>query len=322
MSMLEVRDLHVHFRGRVGSQRSVRAVDGASFDLAAGETLGLVGESGCGKTSLARAIVRLVHVTGGSIRFEGQDLAALRGAALTAFRRRVQLVFQDVHGALNPRLTVGGALAEVLRVHRLAPGREIAARVRDLLQRVGLEARHAAAYPHELSGGQRQRVNIARALAVQPTLLILDEPVSALDVSVQAQILNMLRALQADLGLTFLFISHDLRVIRHVSDRVAVMYLGRIVELGSADAVFEAPHHPYTRSLLAAVPVLGSTAPSHAVPRGETPLGGDIPAGCRFHPRCSEAFEACTHRDPPEVVVGGCRVACLLYPAVESVKVV
>ena len=312
--MLEVRDLHVHYTAGFGRRRHVvRAVDGVGFDLGKGETLGLVGESGCGKTSLARALVRLVAASAGQIRFESRDVATLRGAALLAFRRRVQLVFQDVHGALNPRLTVASALGEVLQVHGIARGGAVAGRVTELLERVGLEARHAAVYPHELSGGQRQRVNIARALAVGPSLLVLDEPVSALDVSVQAQILNMLRTLQADLGLTYLFVSHDLRVIRHMCDRVAVMYLGRIVEAGTADLVFQSPRHPYTSSLLAAVPVLHETPRPTMQPRGEIPSPSEIPAGCRFHPRCPEAFAACREIDPAEIAAAGRRIACLLY---------
>ncbi len=314
--MLEVRDLHVHYAVSAGVGRRghvVRAVDGVGFDLAAGETLGLVGESGCGKTSLARALVRLVPATAGRITFEGQDIALLRGASLRAWRRRVQIVFQDVHGALNPRLTVGSAIGEVLRVHDIARGPNVVARVNELLERVGLEPRHRDAYPHELSGGQRQRVNIARALAVAPALLVLDEPVSALDVSVQAQILNMLCDLQADLGLTYVFVSHDLRVIRHVSHRVAVMYLGRIVETGPVDTVFAAPQHPYTRSLLASVPVLRAGPNPLPALAGEVPSPTQIPPGCRFHPRCPEAILECAVTDPPEIdVAPHHRVACLL----------
>ena len=317
--MLEVRDLHVHYAVSAGIGRRghvVRAVDGVGFDLAAGETLGLVGESGCGKTSLARALVRLVPATTGRIRFEGQDIAMLRGASLRAWRRRVQIVFQDVHGALNPRLTVGSAIGEVLRVHGIARGTNVVARVIELLERVGLESRHRAAYPHELSGGQRQRVNIARALAVAPSLLVLDEPVSALDVSVQAQILNMLCDLQADLGLAYVFVSHDLRVIRHVSHRVAVMYLGRIVETGPAENLFAAPRHPYTRSLLASVPVLRAGPSPLPALAGEVPSPAQIPSGCRFHPRCPEAMPECTVTDPPEIVADQHRVACLLVQQV------
>ena len=317
--LLEARDLRRHFvvsRGLGRGHGVVQAVDGVSLDVARGETLGLVGESGCGKSTLARLLVRLVEPSAGSLRFEGRDIMALRGGALRALRRRLQIVFQDPYSSLNPRLTVGSALAEVLQVHGLARGAERDRRVGALLERVGLDPRQARAYPHELSGGQRQRVGIARALAVEPRLVVCDEPVSALDVSVQAQILNLLRDLQAELGLAYIFISHDLRVVRQTSHRVAVMYLGRIVESGEAEALFAAPRHPYTRALLSAVPAADPGARrGRVVLRGDVPDPERAPSGCRFHPRCPEALADCERRDPPlGLVASGHEVACLLYP--------
>lgn len=286
--LLEVRDLQVHFGGRRGAA-PVRAVDGLSFWLRRGETLGLVGESGCGKTTTGRAVLRLIEPTAGTIRFAGEDVCAMDRATLRAFRRRAQIMFQDPFGSLNPRLTVGAMLDEVLRVHRLGGDRAgRAARVADLLQRVGLRPEHVDRYPHEFSGGQRQRLGIARALAVEPELLVLDEPVSALDVSVQAQVVNLLEDLQAELGLTYLIIAHDLSLVEHVSDRVAVMYLGRIVETAAAAELYRSPRHPYTRSLLSAIP---RPDPTRAR-TGRTVLVGDVPSpvsppsGCPFHPRC------------------------------------
>jgi oligopeptide/dipeptide ABC transporter ATP-binding protein len=323
-ALLEVRELHKHFvvARRLGRGREVvRAVDGVSFELGAGQTLGLVGESGCGKSTLARSVLRLIEPTSGSLRFEGRDVLALRGAALRELRRRMQIVFQDPYGSLNPRMTVGSAIAEVLAVHRLARGTQLSRRVAALLERVGLDADQAARYPHELSGGQRQRVGIARALAVEPALLLCDEPVSALDVSVQAQILNVLRDLQTSLGLAIVLISHDLRVVRQMCRRVAVMYLGRIVEEGPADSLYRTPLHPYTRALLAAVPepvpgrrrtLRGATATAAAVAR--RPEGG-----CAFAPRCPEVVAQCRLTDPALVEVGeGSAVACLLYSGGEQ----
>jgi len=289
--LVAVRDLVTHFvrrTGLLGARReTVQAVNGVSFDIAARETLGLVGESGCGKTTLGRTILRLVDRTSGEVRFDGQDLFALDPAALRRVRRRMQVVFQDPDGSLDPRQSIGRAVREGIEVHRLARGAEADRRVEALLEEVGLPAGSAARYPHEFSGGQRQRAAIARALAVEPEFLVCDEPVSALDVSVQAQVLNLLVDLQSRRGLSYLFISHDLAVIRHIAPRVAVMYLGRIVEQGPADRIYRQPLHPYTQALLTAVPV-----PDPGKGRQRIVLAGDPPSpvhpppGCPFHPRC------------------------------------
>jgi oligopeptide/dipeptide ABC transporter ATP-binding protein len=295
MSLLRVDDLEKQFRLRRGGRTAVvRALNGVSLAIGRGETLAVVGESGCGKSTLARALVRLIDVDGGQIDFAGKDVRLLRGAALRQYNRRVQMVFQDPYGSLNPRMTVGEALSEALRVHRLVPPARVAARVAELLDLVGLPAAAAARLPHEFSGGQRQRIAIARALSVDPELLIADEIVSALDVSVQAQIVNLLLELQERLGLAMLFVSHDLRVVRHIAHRVAVMYLGRVVELGTAEQVFAAPRHPYTAALLRAAPRLEPGRRSTvAALTGELPSPLAIPPGCPFHPRCPEAFARC-----------------------------
>ena len=289
--LVAVRDLVTHFvrrTGLLGARReTVQAVNGVSFDIAARETLGLVGESGCGKTTLGRTILRLVDRTSGEVRFDGQDLFALDPAALRRVRRRMQVVFQDPDGSLDPRQSIGRAVREGIEVHRLARGAEADRRVEALLEEVGLPAGSAARYPHEFSGGQRQRAAIARALAVEPEFLVCDEPVSALDVSVQAQVLNLLVDLQSRRGLSYLFIPPDLAVIRHIAPRVAVMYLGRIVEQGPADRIYRQPLHPYTQALLTAVPV-----PDPGKGRQRIVLAGDPPSpvhpppGCPFHPRC------------------------------------
>ena len=303
--LLEVTDLVVTYPDRAGGP-PLRAVDGISLRLERGQTLGLVGESGCGKSTTGRAILRLTPAAGGRCCFDGREVFSLDATELLAFRRRAQIVFQDPFNSLNPRLTVHQMLAEPLWIHRRAGRREMPQRVAELLRRVGLEPAMAGRYPAQFSGGQRQRLGIARALAVEPELLICDEPVSALDVTVQAQIVNLLQDLSRDLGLALIFIAHDLAVVRHLADRVAVMYLGRIVEEGPADAIYERPRHPYTQALLAAVPVPDPTARGRrASPAGEAADVEAPPEGCRYAPRCPLAAAVCVRRPP---LVGG--VAC------------
>jgi oligopeptide/dipeptide ABC transporter ATP-binding protein len=300
-TILEVRNLvkHFHVGGGLfgGPSAVVKAVDGVSFSIPRGETLGLVGESGCGKTTTGRCVLRLEVPTSGQVIFEGRDLATLSEAELRGVRRRMQVIFQDPYSSLNPRMTVGQIIAEPLAVHRIVPGRAArAARVQELLRHAGLLPAMARRYPHELSGGQRQRVGIARALAMEPSLIICDEPVSALDVSIQAQIINLLEELQTEFGLTYLFVAHDLSVVRHISDRVAVMYLGKIVEMTDRKSLYEDPQHPYTKALLSAVPI---PDPAVEAQREHTVLGGEVPsplnppAGCVFHPRCPIAVAEC-----------------------------
>jgi oligopeptide/dipeptide ABC transporter ATP-binding protein len=326
-ALLEVEGLVKHFPLRPSPLdrllrrpvRTLRAVDDVSFSIAPGETLGLVGESGCGKTTTGRLVLRAIEPTAGRISFEGEDITALRPRALLPFRRKAQIVFQDPYASLNPRLTVGRIVGEPILVHRLAGRGELPERVAALLEMVGLLPEHAARYPHELSGGQRQRVGIARALAVGPRLIVADEAVSALDVSVRAQILNLFVALRERLGLAYLFVSHDLGVIRFVSHRVAVMYLGRLAEVAPAADLFRRPLHPYTQALLAAIPTIGDGTSSifdqrERLLEGELPSPIDLPRGCRFVGRCPHRMPHCREVEPPlRAVAPGHAVACHLY---------
>ena len=299
------------------SAQYVRAVDGVSLRVRRGETLGLVGESGCGKSTLGRLLIRLVEPTFGRVLFDGKDILPLSPAEMRPLRRRMQFIFQDPYSSLNPRMTVREIVGEAIRIHKLAATKsEEEARIVDLLGKVGLRGDALGRYPHEFSGGQRQRIGIARALAVQPEFIVCDEPISALDVSIQAQIVNLLSELQEQLGLAYLFISHDLRVVEHVSHRVAVMYLGKIVEQADAQELYESPRHPYTRALLSAVPEPDPQKQRlRILLEGDAPSPVDPPSGCAFHPRCARAFDRCTRERPELMPAGASRAACWLHDA-------
>jgi len=313
-TLLEVRNLSKSFTVAAplgGKPQALRAVDDVSFALQRGETLGLVGESGCGKSTTGKLILRLLEADGGEILFQGKDIRSLSGHRLRPLRRQMQMIFQDPFSSLNPRMRVGDIVGEPLRIHGLGEGAGLRAEVLRLLGTVGLGAEHYDRYPHEFSGGQRQRIGIARALAVRPSLIVADEPVSALDLSIQAQVINLLRDIQQEFGLTYLFIAHDLSVIEHMSDRVAVMYLGRIVELAPAEALYRQPLHPYSEALLNAVPVPDPARRKLHPLKGEVPSPLSPPDGCHFHPRCPYAREVCTSEPPPlEEKAGGRLAAC------------
>ena len=321
--LMEVDDLCVHFPARGGGV--VKAVDGISFTVHKGETLGIVGESGCGKSTTGLALLRLIEPTSGSIRLDGIDVRGLHGKALRAVRRRVSMIFQDPYASLNPRMSIGDIIGEPLEIHGLHTGKkQHRRRVDDLLATVGLNPAFRTRYPHELSGGQRQRVGIARTLATEPDLILADEPISALDVSVQAQVMNLLEDLQRDLGLTYIFIAHDLAAVQHISDRVAVMYLGRIVEVADRVQLYTVPKHPYTQALLSAIPVADPDVESvrrRIILSGDVPSPLNPPPGCNFAPRCPKVFDDCRSLDPPLATVADQdhRAACLLYAACRPV---
>ena len=322
-TILKVRDLKMHFpitKGIVIQRQvgSIKAVDGLDFDLYRGETLGLVGESGCGKSTTGRAILQLYKPTDGSVVFEGQELTTIGSGDLRRMRRRMQMIFQDPYASLNPRMTVGSIVGEPLEVHNIGANRkERQERVQELLKIVGLNPYFINRYPHEFSGGQRQRIGVARALAVNPSFIVCDEPISALDVSIQAQVINLLEDLQQDLGLTYLFIAHDLSVVRHISDRIAVMYLGKIVELADRDELYANPMHPYTQALLSAVPIPDPEIEKkrqRIILEGDVPSPANPPKGCNFNTRCPRVMDICRQRDPEFKDGGnGHFVACFLY---------
>ena len=320
--LLDVRGLQMHFpvskgvifQSRVGD---IKAVDGVSFQIMRGETLGLVGESGCGKTTIGRCILQLLKPTGGEVRFRGEDLTQLSGKEMRPLRKELQVIFQDPYGSLNPRMTVGAIVEEPLIIHKIGDRNERRNRVQELFEVVGLNPNMMDRYPYEFSGGQRQRIGIARALAVNPTFIVCDEPVSALDVSIQAQVINLLRSLQERFDLTYLFIAHDLSVVRHISDRVAVMYLGKIVEITGRDELYRDPKHPYTRALLSAVPIpdpVVEASRERIILTGDVPSPIDPPKGCSFHPRCPFAMDVCREITPVlKQTTQGHSVACHLY---------
>lgn len=316
--LLEVNGLKKHYPIKKGVFSStvgaVKAVDGVSFSIHRGETLGIVGESGCGKSTTARLVIRLLHETEGSIRFAGKELTTLSAGELRTVRRDMQMIFQDPYASLHPRWTIERTLTEPMLVYGMGSRGEQRERVQELLNQVGLNPSYAKRYPHEFSGGQRQRIGIARALVLQPQLIIADEPVSALDISIQAQVINLLQDLQEQYKLTYMFISHDLSVVRHISDRVAVMYLGRIVELADKEKLFETPLHPYTQALMSAVPEVAGEKKERIILRGDVPSPASPPSGCTFHTRCASCMDVCKTEVPPlKEAAGGQLVACHLY---------
>jgi len=319
MSLLEIRNLKKHFPVDAGlfsrGKGAVKAVDGVNLTINEGETLGLVGESGCGKSTLGRTILRLIEPTSGEVLFQGKNLLAMGPRELRNMRREMQIIFQDPYASLNPRMRVGDIVGEGLEIHKLAKGRAKRDRVMELLQQVGLREDHFDRYPHEFSGGQRQRIGIARALAVSPKFIVCDEPVSSLDVSIQAQIINLLQELQEKMHLTYLFISHDLRVVEHISHRVAIMYLGKVVEIAQGDKIYHDAKHPYTRALLSAVPLPNTNRKKERVVlEGDVPSPVNPPSGCAFHPRCSYREALCSQSEPPlDFAADGHGVACHVF---------
>ncbi len=320
--LLSVKGLKKYFPVRKGlfSRVSawVKAVDDVTLEVRPGETLGLVGESGCGKTTVGRSILRLMEPTAGEVTFDGEDVLALKPAALRQMRRRMQIIFQDPYSSLNPRMTIGAIVGEPLKIHKIAKGQELQDRINQLFVKVGLRPEHQSRYPHEFSGGQRQRVGIARALALNPKFIVCDEAVSALDVSIQAQILNLLRDLQEEFHLSYLFITHDLNVVQYLADRIAVMYLGKLGETATAEDLFTDPKHPYTQALLSANPIPNPDMPSEPVILpGDVPSPLNPPSGCRFHPRCPKVMDHCKTEEPPLIQIGppekGHQVWCHLY---------
>jgi oligopeptide transport system ATP-binding protein len=318
MSLLEIRNLTKHFPVGEGffsrGKGAVKAVDGVDLTIEEGETLGLVGESGCGKSTLGRTILRLIEPTGGEIRFLGKDLRSLSQRELRDMRRQMQIIFQDPYASLNPRMRVGDIVGEGLEIHKLAKGKAKRDRVMELLHQVGLREDHFDRYPHEFSGGQRQRIGIARALAVSPKFIVCDEPVSSLDVSIQAQIINLLQELQEKMHLTYLFISHDLRVVEHISHRVAIMYLGKVVEIAQGDKIYREAKHPYTRALLSSVPIPDmDRKKERVVLQGDVPSPVNPPSGCTFHPRCSYREAECSQTEPKLEFANGHGVSCHVF---------
>jgi oligopeptide transport system ATP-binding protein len=320
--LLDVQNLKKYFPIKKGifskTVGYVKAVDDVSFKINKGETLGLVGESGCGKTTIGRTILRLIEPTGGKVSFQGQDVTEMAGGDLKRLRKDMQIIFQDPYSSLNPRMTVGGMITEILKYHEIAEGEAAEKRVMELLEKVGLSKLHARRYPHEFSGGQRQRIGIARALSVEPKFIVCDEPVSALDVSIQSQIINLLQDLQKELGLTYLFISHDLSVVEHISDRVAVMYLGQIVEIADCKDLYAGTKHPYSQALLSAVPIPDPKQKrKRIILTGDVPSPANVPTGCYFHPRCPKIIKGeCEHIQPVLAPLNQTthHVKCLLYP--------